>query len=331
MKEISTTQQQYGLQADGCSRTPVNFKNVSKKRKLKRENCNTNVEPQRMMSRDFRDFRKGLFLNCNGKRGRVEQWWNCARKSTMCVRSPFFDDGDVLKRFAPTTLTLHKQDVIHHSSPLSSASWAELLFTLTTTAACILPWTGHRTIPTDKLIDYYSLKKILMGIRTHHRTCSHFVKFTTYRSFIHLLKRKACTCFLHSSIFCCGWFQSSTATDPEVHCIHCILPVQEVHIVNHAGFLHLLLAICNVCHRIYVVFMIAKMCCEKVSSVFVSLDVLLFLHLPLPLPLDQLQLPLGKENRLANLHSQISKRFPVEKSCRSALWYFPTALQRWCV
>lgn len=62
-------------------------------------------------------------------------------------------------RFVPTTLTLHKQDVIHHSSPLSSASWAELLFTLTTTAACILPWTGHHTIHKDKLVDYYSLTK----------------------------------------------------------------------------------------------------------------------------------------------------------------------------
>lgn len=116
----------------------------------------------------------------------------------------------------------------------SHTSQAGCYLPLTTTAACILPWTGHHTIHTDKFIASCSLTK----------------SSPPSRSFIHLLIRKTCTCVLHSSIFCCGWFPSSSAADPEIHCIHYIFLVQEVNTGNHAGFLHLLLAICNMCHRI---------------------------------------------------------------------------------
>lgn len=135
------------------------------------------------------------------------------------VRSQVFDDGDVLERFAPTTLTLHKQDVIYHSPPLPPAFSPELAITLFTQTNSLLPvhWQNpHRPLAASS----------------------------------HLLIRKTCTCVLHSSIFCCGWFPSSSAADPEIHCIHYIFLVQEVNTGNRAGFLHLLLAICNMCHRI---------------------------------------------------------------------------------
>lgn len=269
-----------------------------------------------MMSRDFRDFRKGLFLNCNGKRGRVELRWNCAWKSTMCVRSPFFDDGDVLERFAPTTLTLRKQDVIHHSSPLSSASWAELLFTLTTTAACILPCTGHHTIHTDKLVDHYSLTKsprdknapsylqslceihnipqpALSQLHSSPQTQSLHLLSSLFNFLLRMIPVIICNrpwSSPHSLYFPCSRSPYSQS---------CKIPALAFshlqHVSSYMWFLWLL-----------------KMCCEKVSSVFVSLDVLLFLHLPLLLPLDQLD-QLGKENRLANLHSQKSRNVSLSR------------------